>query len=1268
MEAIKQTNKVQKATAASHSTGKSAMSGSFAPERASAVPSYIQTKLSINKPGDKYEREADSVADKVMRMSSAEPKQSSFSGEKSQGIQRQSQGGNLTVNNPNVAIKAFSPTMITRKFNQGQGGEKNIQRKENKPDSEHKNHENTQLLETELKGTKGSGQPLSPQTNAFMSRAMGADFSQVRIHTDAKAVAMNKAVHAHAFTHGKDIYFNTGKYDPESASGKHLLAHELTHVVQQGGGASKIQKHDESDKIQRKTKRSISTDKAYQGALSKVKNTAQQAKKHEPVGKKVKDAQMAAKPPANEKASKAKDKQVATMAQQEPATFNEAKFKEALKAKIEALRLNSLQEAADFKKNNGAAAVKGDMSSQVSNEKNTASAGINNSTKEEPNASKEVGKEVGIEPKQANGVPAPTISGQDVAPKPVDAQEISLQKESNSLDTQMSEAKVTDTQLSKSNEPKFNNALTNKKTAQQDALQRPQQFKKDEKGIIAQAQIVASGASKTHLSTIVGSQKKQMGNVLTKQQLAKAKDEKDRAKVSADIEQKFATTKADVEGILSKLDTDVNAIFDKGIAEATKQFHQYVDDEVLKFKLDRYLSRVGGLILWGYDLLKGPPDEINDIYRKGKNKYVQVMDVVITAVAKLVVTQLNSAKKRIATGKAEIKSYVDALPKNLKSIGDEASKNIQSQFNELESSVNNKQNELVDSLAAKYKAGIDNIDAEIEKMKEANKGLIDQAIGAIKDVINTIIEFKNMLLDVLARAASAIDLIIADPIGFLGNLVAGVKLGVQNFVSNILTHLKAGLMGWLFGTLASAGIDVPKSFDFKGILTLILQVLGLTYANIRSRAVNIVGEKVVSGLEKAAEIFIIIKNEGISGLWRFIKEKVEDLKETVISSIKEFVVTKIITAGVTWLISMLNPASAFVKACKMIYDVIMFFVNRGKQIMALVNAVIDSVTAIAKGNISVAANFVENALAKAIPVAIGFLASLLGLDGISEKIKAIIQKIQAPINKAIDWVINKAVSLVKGVGKLFGVGKDKSPEEDKKDKEERLEKGLTAGQSAVNKFAGKAVGKVVLNPLLSVIKLRYQMESLEVVKNGDTWVIEGVVNPKGRKNSNAKYSEKEFPDDSTLQSDEKPITGHRNRDTYGYRNTLKKNNANSIPVLLKSLMNKGKITQAQKSSIDYLKSDEAEYKCKVSNKVIKHKDVVLGHKKGASEHWNDKGHKQIKADNIAWNRNPDNFHGVEDRNASDKSGAGSDRYNIPSSKEKSHPMWWNTKHELYPKK
>jgi hypothetical protein len=84
-----------------------------------------------------------------------------------------------------------------------------------------------------LKAKSGRGRKLAPSVRKEMEQAMGADFSQVNIHTDEEAIAMNKQLGAQAFTNGKDIYFNAGKYNPDQRKGKELLAHELAHVVQQ---------------------------------------------------------------------------------------------------------------------------------------------------------------------------------------------------------------------------------------------------------------------------------------------------------------------------------------------------------------------------------------------------------------------------------------------------------------------------------------------------------------------------------------------------------------------------------------------------------------------------------------------------------------------------------------------------------------------------------------------------------------------------------------------------------------------------------------------------------------------------------------------------------------------------------------------------------------------------------------------------------------------------------------------------------------------------
>ena len=91
-------------------------------------------------------------------------------------------------------------------------------------------------LETAINQAKGSGQPLDTGLQQVMGQAMGADFSPVRIHTDTKADGLNQSIQAKAFTTGQDIFFRQGEYQPKTQNGQELIAHELTHVMQQAGG------------------------------------------------------------------------------------------------------------------------------------------------------------------------------------------------------------------------------------------------------------------------------------------------------------------------------------------------------------------------------------------------------------------------------------------------------------------------------------------------------------------------------------------------------------------------------------------------------------------------------------------------------------------------------------------------------------------------------------------------------------------------------------------------------------------------------------------------------------------------------------------------------------------------------------------------------------------------------------------------------------------------------------------------------------------------
>ena len=210
-----------------------------------------------------------------------------------------------------------------------------------------------------------------------------------------------------------------------------------------------------------------------------------------------------------------------------------------------------------------------------------------------------------------------------------------------------------------------------------------------------------------------------------------------------------------------------------------------------------------------------------------------------------------------------------------------------------------------------------------------------------------------MLLGVLAKAAGVIGDIIADPIGFLGNLIGGIKAGLTQ-LRRQHRHPPAGGADGLAVRRARRRRHraARRRFDIKGIFDLVLQVLGLTYANIRARVVK---HRRRAGRRQARADRRHLQGPRHRGHRRPVAvdqgQASATSKRSVIGGIKDFIIEKVIKAGITWLIAFLNPAAAFIKACKAIYDIIMFLIERGSEIMEFVNSILDSIGAIAKGNI-----------------------------------------------------------------------------------------------------------------------------------------------------------------------------------------------------------------------------------------------------------------------------------------------------------------------------
>ena len=187
-------------------------------------PPPIQTKLTIGQPGDKYEQEADQVASQVVQqINSPVPVQSA----QGQTVQREEVA---PFEEEQVQAKSISDTIQREEVPE----EEQLQGKSLKGEMAA-----TPNLETSIQGARGSGQPLDENIRQPMEKAFGGvDFSQVKVHNDAVSDQLNQSIQARAFTTGQDLFFRGGEYNPSSRGGQELIAHELTHVVQQVGGSS----------------------------------------------------------------------------------------------------------------------------------------------------------------------------------------------------------------------------------------------------------------------------------------------------------------------------------------------------------------------------------------------------------------------------------------------------------------------------------------------------------------------------------------------------------------------------------------------------------------------------------------------------------------------------------------------------------------------------------------------------------------------------------------------------------------------------------------------------------------------------------------------------------------------------------------------------------------------------------------------------------------------------------------------------------------------
>jgi hypothetical protein len=427
---------------------------------------------------------------------------------------------------------------------------------------------------------------------------------------------------------------------------------------------------------------------------------------------------------------------------------------------------------------------------------------------------------------------------------------------------------------------------------------------------------------------------------------------------------------------------------------------------------------------------------------------------IFDAVRKLVAKVLDAAKelacKLIDAATAFIQDALTALGEALKTmvnvlIGDifpELAQQLNDAIDKTVADAKSTVQQIADDLKQKVCALIDEFKSAIDGILAFFQSAVTTVLSIVKavmsgdwkEVVKLALEAALKLAGIdpaefyatVGNVETVLSSILEHPGAFIGNLISAAVQGFQQFGKNFGKHLETGFVSWLTGVSGQAGIPMPIELSPKGVFNLITGVLDLNWTSIKGMLLESVRKKGVAG-EKVAEKFSAaealaaqveaiwskvqeLASGGWAGLWQYVAEYVGGLTDTVLASVKDFLVQRVVMAAISKLATMWNPVGAIVQALITAWNMYQWFKENMQRIMGVVRAVFGAVGQIVQGNLSGAANGVEKALGGLVAPAIDLLASILGLGGLGGQVREVIGKVRTQLHELLQKVSDKLVN------------------------------------------------------------------------------------------------------------------------------------------------------------------------------------------------------------------------------------------------------------------
>ncbi|GAC1426930.1 MAG: hypothetical protein NVSMB67_30210 [Flavisolibacter sp.] len=320
----------------------------------------------------------------------------------------------------------------------------------------------------------------------------------------------------------------------------------------------------------------------------------------------------------------------------------------------------------------------------------------------------------------------------------------------------------------------------------------------------------------------------------------------------------------------------------------------------------------------------------------------------------------------------------------------------------------------------------------ISRFGEPIGRLIAFVVEIVKIVIHVILQIMNfpfaLINNIITKALQAFELIKADPIGFLKNLLKAIKQGFMQFFGNILTHLWNGLKQWFLSEVKAAGIPIPTDFSVMGIIKWLLVLLDITMEKIWKKLEDRIGkekvikikrlinqaQQIVGAAGEANKFIQDVRERGfMTVIVEKIKEKLTNVWDMVIGAVKTFVIDQIVNKVTQKILSMLDPTGimAVINSAIALYRAIQSFIKYLRQMLEIVNSFVEGTLQIAQGATKPAADFLEGALANGVPIVIGFLANQIGLN-LSERLMDALIIVRNWVDQGLTWLVDKLVTIV----------------------------------------------------------------------------------------------------------------------------------------------------------------------------------------------------------------------------------------------------------------